>query len=59
VSEIPLKTGRLGELNVSFAYGEGTVGGRDALLVVTERDDDKGQLTIRVRPTNDSSPQHD
>jgi hypothetical protein len=55
VSKVPLTTRRLGELNVTFAYGEGTVGGRDALLVVTERDDDKGQLTIRVRPEHDSS----
>ena len=55
VSKVPLMAGRLGEVNVTFAYGEGTVGGRDALLVVTERDDETGQLTIRVRPATDST----
>lgn len=50
VSKVPLKQGRLGEVNVSFGYGEGKVGDRDALLVLTEKDDGGGQLTIRIRP---------
>ena len=50
VSRIPLTGRRLGEIDLAFAYGEGKVGGRDALLVVTERAEGKGTLTIRVRP---------
>lgn len=33
VSEIPLKHGRLGDVDVRFAYGEGKVGKQDALIV--------------------------
>jgi hypothetical protein len=51
VSEIPLTHGRLGDWNVNFGYGEGKVGGRDALLVVSARDDEgEGLLTMRIRP---------
>jgi hypothetical protein len=50
VSKIPLTHGRLGDWNVNFGYGEGKVGGRDALLVVWERDKGGGQLTMRIRP---------
>ena len=50
VSQIPLKTGRLGDVDVNFAYGEGKVGDRDALLVVTEEGKGQGQLTVRIRP---------
>jgi hypothetical protein len=35
---------------ITFGYGEGKVGNRDALLVVTERDEGGGQLTVRIRP---------
>jgi hypothetical protein len=50
VSKIPLTHGRLGDWNVNFGYGEGKVGGRDALLVVSERDEGEGLLTMRIRP---------
>lgn len=55
VSEIPLKHGRLGEVRALFSYGEGKVGGRDALIVAsTTEGDDLGKLTIRVRPERDA-----
>jgi hypothetical protein len=50
VSKIPLTQRRLGDWQVTFGYGEGKVGDRDALLVFSERDDGGGALTIRVRP---------
>ena len=50
VSEVPMTLKRLGEINVEYAYGEGKVAGRDALLVVTEDEAGEGKLTIRVRP---------
>jgi hypothetical protein len=51
VSKIPLTRGRLGDWKVNFGYGEGKIGDRDALLVVSERDDDgDGRLTVRIRP---------
>ena len=50
VSKIPLKRGRLGDVKLNFGFGEGKVGDRDALLVLTERDEGGGLLTIRVRP---------
>ena len=50
VSKIPLTQGRLGDWQITFGYGEGKVGDRDALLVLTERDEGGGQLTVRVRP---------
>lgn len=53
VSEIPLTHGRLGDLSVNFGYGEGKVAGRDALLVISERDEGGGQLTIRTRPLDE------
>jgi hypothetical protein len=56
VSRVPLKEARLGEVNLTFGYGEGKVGDRDALLVRTEKDDGGGALTIRFRP---SEPPHD
>jgi hypothetical protein len=54
VSEIPLKGARLGDVDVKFAYGEGKVGSRDALLVVTETESG-GKLTMRIRPLDESS----
>ncbi len=42
VGEIPLRRQRLGD--VSFAYGEGKLGSRPALAVVT-----RGKITLRVR----------
>jgi hypothetical protein len=51
VSKIPLTHGRLGDWNVNFGYGEGKFGDQDALLVVSERDEGGGLLTVRVRPT--------
>jgi hypothetical protein len=50
VSRIPLKQARLGEVNLTFRYGEGKVGDRDALVVLTEKDAGGGALSIRVRP---------
>lgn len=55
VSEIPLTHGRLGDVEVRFAYGQGKVGDRDALLVASAREgDEEGLLTIRVRPQEQS-----
>jgi hypothetical protein len=53
VAEIPLSHRRLGE--VMYSYGEGSVGGRDALLLVTESEAG-GQATIRVRPEAPKPP---
>lgn len=50
VSKIPLTQGRLGDWNINFGYGEGKVGERDALLVVSEQDEGGGLLTVRIRP---------
>jgi hypothetical protein len=47
VSELSLSHRRLGD--VSYAYAEGTVGGREALFVVTEGEKG-GTATIRFRP---------
>ena len=47
VTEFPLTHRRLGE--VMYAYGEGKVGGRDTLLLITEGAAG-GKATIRVRP---------
>lgn len=56
VSEIPLTHGRLGEVNVRFAYGEGKVGGREALVVASAgMESEEGQLTIRVRPLDEGT----
>jgi len=55
VSKIPLKQGRLGDWQITFGYGEGKVGDRDALLVLTEKDEGGGQLTVRVRPVDRDS----
>lgn len=46
VSEISLTHRRLGE--VTYAYGEGSVGGQDALFLVTENKEG-GKATIRFR----------
>jgi hypothetical protein len=54
VSEIPLTHRRLGEVDVRFAYGEGKVGDRDALLVATDKGGE-GQLTIRIRPQKEGA----
>jgi hypothetical protein len=52
VSEIPLRHGRLGDVEDLFAYGEGQIGGRDALAVasVKEGPEESGKLTFRIRP---------
>ena len=42
-------------MNLKFGYGEGQVGDRDALLVVTAREDGAGKLTIRIRPHDDAA----
>lgn len=55
VSEVPMTGKRLGEVKVRYAYGEGKVAGREALLVVTESEKGEGKLTIRIRP-GQSSP---
>lgn len=55
VSEIPLIHGRLGEVHTLFSYGEGKIGGRDALVVATATEGDElGALTIRVRPKQET-----
>jgi hypothetical protein len=54
VSEVPLTGARLGDMDVNFAYGEGQVGGRDALVVVTEGESG-GKLTVRFRPLDERS----
>ena len=36
VSEIQLQTRRLAEIDVDYAFGEGLIGDREALIVVTE-----------------------
>jgi hypothetical protein len=48
ITQIPLRRVRLGDF--SFAYGEGKVGSRPALAVVTRE-----KLSVRVRPDPDSS----
>jgi len=47
VGEIALQHARLGE--VMYSYGEGKIGGRPVLVVITEGAQG-GQLTIRARP---------
>jgi hypothetical protein len=47
--KIAIKHRRLGELDVQFAYGEGKVAGRDALIVMSGNQE-AGKLTVRVRP---------
>jgi hypothetical protein len=42
-------------VDVKFAYGEGKVGGRDALLVATEGEGGQGRLTIRIRPLEEGT----
>jgi hypothetical protein len=48
VSEIKLEHRRLGEIDVSYAFGEGMVGGRPALVVASEGEHGS-MLTVRVR----------
>jgi hypothetical protein len=55
VSKIPLTHARLGEWDLNFGYGEGKIAGRDALLVVSEREGDEGMLTVRVRPADETT----
>jgi hypothetical protein len=51
VSEIPLRHGRLGDVEVLFAYGEGEVGGRETLVVASAAEGEEiGKLTFRIRP---------
>jgi hypothetical protein len=52
VGRIPLTQGRLGDWSVSFGYGEGKVGDRDALVVVSEQDEGQAQITLRIRPVS-------
>jgi hypothetical protein len=54
-SKIPLKAARLGEVEMNFAFGEGQVAGRDALLVLTEGSGGKATLTLRIRPIDQPS----
>ena len=42
VSIAPRTQRRLGELDIADGYGEGKVAGRDALLVLTAKDQDGG-----------------
>ena len=48
VSEITLAHKQLGEIDVKYAYGEGTVGGQPAIVVVTENEEG-GMLTVRLK----------
>jgi hypothetical protein len=51
VSEIPLKHGRLGEVEALFSYGEGKIAGRDALVVASATEgEESGKITFRIRP---------
>ncbi len=50
VSEISLEHRRLGD--VTYAFGEGSVAGRDALVLFTESEEG-GKATIRIRPISD------
>ena len=59
VSEVPLIQQRLGDVKLNFGYGEGKVGDHDALLVLTERDEGGGHLTVRFRPTGPSPDDSD
>jgi hypothetical protein len=48
VSEIALAHKQLGEIDVKYAFGEGTLGGQPALVVVTENEQG-GKLTVRLK----------
>jgi hypothetical protein len=51
VSEIPLRHGRLGEVEVLFSYGEGKIAGRNTLVVASAPEgEESGKLTFRIRP---------
>lgn len=52
LSEIALERKRLGEINVNYAFGEGSIAGRPALLVVSGNPDGE-KLTIRIRDEDD------
>ena len=47
VDEIPLTHERLGGIDVAYAFGQGSVAGKRALVVVTEHADG---TTLSVRP---------
>lgn len=47
VDEIPLTHKRLGGIDVAYAFGQGSVAGKRALVVVTEHADG---TTLSVRP---------
>lgn len=49
VSEIPLHHRRLAEINVNYAFGEGSIGETPALVVATE-DEKGGKLSIHLNP---------
>jgi hypothetical protein len=47
--QIPLHHRRLAEMNVNYAFGEGSIGGEPALIVATE-DEQGGKVSIRLNP---------
>lgn len=47
--QIPLHHRRLAEINVNYAFGEGTIGGEPALIVATEGEQG-GKVSIRLNP---------
>jgi hypothetical protein len=49
VSEIKLQHRRLAEIDVNYAFGEGTIAGAPALIVATE-DEYGGKLSIQLNP---------
>ena len=49
VSEIQMQTRRLAEIDVHYAFGEGTIGDREALIVVTEGENG-GKLSVQLAP---------
>lgn len=49
VSEIQLQTRRLAEIDVNYAFGEGLIGDREALIVVTEGESG-AKLSVQLAP---------
>ena len=54
VSEIQMQTRRLAEIDVNYAFGEGLIGDRAALSVVTEGESG-GKLSVQLTP-KESAP---
>ena len=48
MSEIQLQTRRLAEIDVNYAFGEGLIGDRAALIVVTEGESG-GKLSVQLK----------